>query len=77
VPSRWTKREIDAERGHLHDRSDDWNIYQVGVETLEDAQARVTVKLTRVLPEISAWAASLPPGILKLDSWLIPAQLLA
>jgi hypothetical protein len=74
VPSRWTKREIDVVHGHLRDRWADWNIYHLAVETLEDAQARVTAKLTRVLPEIAAWAASLPPGILKLDSWLLPAQ---
>lgn len=74
VPSRWTKREIDAVHGHLRDRWDDWNIYRLAVDTLEDAQARVTAELTRMLPEIAAWAASVPPGILKLDSWLLPAQ---
>jgi hypothetical protein len=74
VPSRWTKPEIDAVHGHLRDRLADWNVYYLGVETLEDAQARVIVKLTRVLPEIAAWVASLPQGILKLDSWLLPAR---
>lgn len=74
VPSRWTKREIDAVRNHLYDRFAAWNIYRLVVETLDDAQARVTAELTRVLPEIAAWAASLPPGILGLDPWLRPAH---
>jgi hypothetical protein len=26
-----------------------------------------------MLPEIAAWAAMLPPGILALDPWLVPA----
>jgi hypothetical protein len=74
VPSRWTKREIDAVHARLFDRMAGWDIYQLGIEALEDAQARVIVKLTRVLPEIAAWAASLPPGILGLDPWLLPAR---
>lgn len=72
VPSRWAKREIDAVLGHLHDRWADWDIYELGTETLEDAQARVTARLTRVPPEIADWAASLPPGILRLRPWLVP-----
>jgi hypothetical protein len=72
VPSRWTKGEIDAVHDHLHDRLADWGIYQLGIEALEDAQAQVTAKASKVVQELADWAASLPPGILRLDPWLRP-----
>jgi hypothetical protein len=72
VPSRWTKSELDAVRGHLRGRFWDWRLYGLGTCTLNDAQAQVHAKLTMVTPQIAAWAASLPPGILRLDSWLLP-----
>jgi hypothetical protein len=74
VPSRWTKDEIEAVRGHLHRHWEDWNIYQSGVAASEDAQAFVTASLTRVLPGVAAWAATLPVGILDLKPWLVPAR---
>jgi hypothetical protein len=74
VPSRWTKSELDAVRGHLHDRFRDWRLYGLCVDTLDDAQARVRAQLTMVTPKIASWAASLPPGILRLDSWLLPVR---
>jgi hypothetical protein len=72
VPSRWTKAELDAVRGHLDARYDAWNLYLLGSSTGEDGQACITVQLTRVLPEIARSADSLPPGILSLDPWLRP-----
>lgn len=74
VPSRWTKHEIEAVRGHLRRHWEDWNIYQSGVTASEDAQALVTASLTRVLPEVAAWAATLPAGLLNLTPWLVPAR---
>jgi hypothetical protein len=75
VPSRWTKHEIEAVRGHLRrHREEDWNIYQSGVTAPEDAQAFVTASLTRMLPEVAAWAATLPAGVLNLKPWLVPAR---
>jgi hypothetical protein len=74
VPSRWVKRDIDAVRGHLHRHWEDWNIYQSAVAASEDAQAFVTASLTQMHPEIAAWAATLPAGILTLRPWLLPAR---
>ena len=73
VPSRWTKHEIEAVHGHLRRHWEDWNIYQSCVTASEDAQALVTASLTRVLPEVAAWVATLPAGILNLKPWLVPA----
>lgn len=70
VRSRWTRRELDAVRAHLHDHRDQWNLYQWGESSTEDGQACITASLTRVLPAIATWAASLAPGILALDPWL-------
>jgi hypothetical protein len=74
VPSRWTKHEIEAVHGHLRRHWEDWNIYQSGVTASEDGQALVTASLTRVLPEVAAWAAALPAGVLNLTPWLVPAR---
>ena len=74
VPSRWTKHDIDAVSGHLHRHWEDWNIYQSAVAASEDGQAFVTASLTQMLPEIAAWAATLPAGILTLKPWLVPAR---
>ena len=62
VPSRWTKDEIEAVRGHLRHHWQDWNIYQFGVTASEDAQALVTASLTRVLPEVAAGRPRCPPA---------------
>jgi hypothetical protein len=70
VPSRWAKDELDGVRDHLHQCLQSWNIYQVARLHAEDGQAYVSAYLVRVLPEIAAWAASLPPGILALEPWL-------
>jgi hypothetical protein len=74
VPSHWTRHDIDAVRGHLHRHWEDWNIYQSAVAASEDAQAFVTASLAQMLPEIAAWAATLPAGILTLKPWLVPAR---
>lgn len=74
VPSRWTRHDIEAVRSHLHRHWEDWNIYRISVAASEDAQAYVTASLTRVFPEIVAWAATLPAGILDLKPWLVPVR---
>jgi hypothetical protein len=77
VRSQRTRAELDAVRAHLHGHHEQWNLYQWGGESsTEDGQARVTASLTRVLPEIAAWAASLPPGMLALEPWLVPVRVL-
>jgi hypothetical protein len=74
VPSRWTKAELDSVTSHLHDCHDEWHAYQWGQSSTQDGQACITASLTRVLPEIAAWAASLPDGLLVLEPWLLPAR---
>jgi len=75
VPSRWTRAELQAVRAHLHAHHEQWNLYAWGgCTSTEDGQARITASLTRILPEVAAWADSLPAGILGLTPWLIPAR---
>jgi hypothetical protein len=72
IPSKWTRAELQAVRAHLHAHHDDWNLYAWGgYASREDGQALITAQLTRMLPEIATWAASLPAGILHLAPWLI------
>jgi hypothetical protein len=70
VPSRWTKDQLDAVRGHLGQRWQQWNLLQFGPRHGEDGQPYIAARLVRVLPEIAAWATSLPPGIVALEPWL-------
>ncbi len=72
VPSRWTKAELDRVLGYLHERHEQWDLYQCGPHVAGDGQPCVSARLVRVLPEIAAWAASLPAGILVLEPWLVP-----
>ncbi len=72
VASRCTRAEINAVRAHLDERWEEWNLYELGESNGQAGQAYTAAKLTRVLPEIPEWAASLPPGILALDPWLRP-----
>jgi hypothetical protein len=74
VPSKWTRAELEAVRAHLSAHPEDWNLYTWGGYTsTEDGQAKITAGLTRMLPEVAAWAANLPTGILDLEPWLVPA----
>lgn len=72
VPSRWTKAELDLVRSYLHGKFEQWNLYQLGPQNTADGQTCIAARLVRVLPEIAAWADSLPDGIVALDPWLAP-----
>jgi hypothetical protein len=75
VPSKWTQAELEAVRAHLHAHCEDWNLYAWGgYSSTEDGQAKITASLARILPEVAAWADSLPAGILDLEPWLTPAR---
>jgi len=47
VPSRWTKDQLDRVRGHLHQRWQHWNLYELGPQHAEDGQAHITARLVR------------------------------
>lgn len=72
TPSKWSRAELDAVRAHLHAHREAWNLYEWGGSTTGDGQAQVAASLTRMLPEIAAWAATRPSGILALEPWLNP-----
>ena len=74
VPSRWTKAQLDEIRDYLRERREQWQLLGSGPHHTDDGQARMTARLARVLPEIAAWANSLPDGIVALDPWLAPQQ---
>lgn len=73
VPSRWTKAQLDDVASQLHQRMQQWNLYQLGRRRAGDGQAYIGAHLVRVLPQIAAWAGSLPPGIVAFEPWLRPA----
>jgi hypothetical protein len=73
VPSKWTTAQLEAVRAHLGAHHENWNLYAWGgYSSTEDGQAKLSASLTRILPEVAAWADSLPAGILDLKPWLTP-----
>jgi hypothetical protein len=74
VSSRWDKAQLDAVGDYLLRHHEQWNIYQWGPRNDHDGQAHVAARLVRVLPEIAAWAGTIPSGILLLDPWLMPTR---
>jgi hypothetical protein len=70
----WATGQLDAVRDHLHQRWQDWSLYQLGPQHAEDGQAHITARLVRVLPEIATWAAALPAGLVALEPWLTLAK---
>lgn len=72
VPSRWTKAQLDTVGDYLHHQWEPWGLYQLGLHNTDDGQAHMAARLVRVLPEIAAWAATLPKDILLLEPWLMP-----
>ena len=73
VASRWTRQQLRAVREHVSGHWDEWGVYGAGVANDDEGQPHVLARLARVLPEIAAWAAPLPEGILQLKPWLAPA----
>ena len=72
VRSGWTRAELDAVRGHLHARHDEWKLYILGESVGADGQARIMAKLTLMTALIAGWAVSVASGILALEPWLTP-----
>jgi len=70
IPRKWTTAELDVVRAHLHAHHENWSLYRWGYATAEDGQAQISADLTRVLPEIAAWAATLPPASWPFEAWL-------
>jgi hypothetical protein len=59
---------------YLQHQWEPWGLYGLGLHSTDDGQAHMAAQLVRVLPEIAAWAATLPPGILLLEPWLMPLR---
>jgi hypothetical protein len=55
----WTEREVQQVHSHLREHGTEWNRYCLGV-----TDDHVAARLTRVLPETAAWAATLRRGSL-------------
>jgi hypothetical protein len=73
VPSRWTKAQLDDVTSQLHQRLGQWSLSTLGRTSAADGQALISAHLFRILPEIAAWARSVPPGIVAFKPWLLPA----
>lgn len=50
VPSRWTKTELEAVAGQLHQHMREWNLYTLGRTSTGDGQACMHARLVRILP---------------------------
>jgi hypothetical protein len=72
VPSRWATRQLDEVFAVLSAHQRDWDLGMVARSVEEDGQPVVMATLLRVGPEVAAWAAGLPEGILRLRPSLSP-----
>ncbi|MGN6172739.1 MAG: hypothetical protein ACTHPS_07280, partial [Streptosporangiaceae bacterium] len=59
---------------YLDDHHEEWSLYGWGESSSDDGQACITASLTRVVPEIATWAATLPEGLIVLKPWLSPSR---
>jgi hypothetical protein len=58
----------------VHYQWEHWRLYGLGPHYTDDGQALMAAHLVRVLPEIAAWAATLPQDVLLLEPWLMPLR---
>lgn len=71
-------KNLEAVRAHLHAHHEQWQLYMWGYGPATDGgQAQISARLIRMLPEVAAWAAALPSGILDLVPWLARAAIAA
>jgi hypothetical protein len=75
VEAKWSRSVLDGVRQELWARSSDWTIEVTG-EGIDDAgQPFAIVGLLRVVPEMAAWAASLPGDLIDVNSYVVPVAL--
>jgi hypothetical protein len=70
MPSRWTKAQLGTVGDYLRYQREPWVLYGLGLHNTDDGRPHMAAQLVRVLPEIAAWAATLPEDILLLEPWL-------
>ena len=66
--------QLDTVGDYLHYQWELWRLYGLGLHNTDDGQPHMAARLVRVLPEIAAWAATLPNDILLLEPWLMPLR---
>ena len=68
----WPHAEAEAAHEDVKQHMRDWLVYELGQTETWDGLLSLSVKVIRVLPELSDWARALPEGMLALDVWLAP-----
>lgn len=73
VRSRISRSALDDVRRDLEGRGSEWNLVTIGERSDEQGQPVIAFTLTMVTPEIAAWAAERPSGLLVPEPCLLPA----
>lgn len=74
VPSRYSRAQVDAVRDELVRRMDRALIWSVGESSDEQGQPVVSVELARMQPDLAAWLAEQPDGLVHVEVWLAPQR---
>ena len=72
VPSRWDRGQLEDVRAQINEGSRAWGVYISGPRTGDDGQLSFVMDLVRIVPDLAAWAESLPDGLLHVIPWLAP-----
>jgi hypothetical protein len=73
VPARWTRRQLDDVRDHAKQRRQKWGVELMTERIDDNAQAQIVIAVMRVTADLSAWAATVPDGLLAVEPSLAPA----
>jgi len=72
VKAKWSRSILDDVRRELLAHWSDWKIEVTGEEIDSAGQPFASVGLLRVVPDMVAWAAPLPPGLLQVKPYIAP-----
>ena len=70
------RHEIDETLQRLRDEqmARQWLITSSGQSASSDGQPTVSAQFVWIEPDVAAWAATVPDGLLDLDIWLTPIR---
>lgn len=70
VRSHYSAEQIRATRRVLDDAAAVWGVYEAATSVGADGQPVVRAAVVRVLPELAAWVAAQPNGLVDVTPWL-------
>ena len=70
IPSRYTQAEIDRALQDIQENFYRWQLFKESDRTSNSGQRTILLMPVRLLPEMAAWALTVPEGLVQIDPWL-------